>query len=126
MAPLDREAVERIKAIFEEAGAVAKVSSIHVNGWFGHYNKLSMTQRFARDIANLDIDADNDSIAFVGDSPNDAPMFAFFRNACGVSGVRDFIGRMEAEPTYVTEGGGGAGFIEVAGRLLAARKRRAA
>ena len=124
--PLDVQAVDRIKAIFEQEGAVAKVSSIHVNGWFGHYDKLSMTRRFAREVAGLDIDTDNDTIAFVGDSPNDAPMFGFFRNSFGVSLVRNFIGRMEAEPTYVTEGGGGRGFVEVAERLLSARMRRAA
>ena len=123
VAPLGTEAVERIKAIFEEAGAVAKVSSIHVNGWFGNYDKLSMTRRFAREVADLDIDRDNDQVVFVGDSPNDAPMFGFFRNACGVSGVRNFAGRLEAEPKYVTEGGGGRGFVEVAERLLATRRR---
>jgi len=121
VAPLGTEAVERIKSIFEEAGAVAKISSIHVNGWFGRYDKLSMTRRFARDIAGLDIDRDKNRIIFVGDSPNDAPMFAFFPNACGVAGVRDFVGRMEAEPAYVTKGGGGRGFVEVAERLLACR-----
>jgi HAD superfamily hydrolase (TIGR01484 family) len=31
--------VDRIVSIFERAGAQAKVSSIHVNGWFGDYNK---------------------------------------------------------------------------------------
>ena len=124
VAPLGMQAVERIKTIFEEAGAVAKISSIHVNGWFGRYDKLSMTRRFAADVAGLDIDTDNDRIVFVGDSPNDAPMFAFFSNACGVSSVRNFAGRLEAEPAYVTQGGGGIGFVEVAERLLAARDRR--
>ncbi len=124
--PLDDQAVERIKAIFEEEGAVAKVSSIHVNGWFGHYDKLSMTRRFAREVAGLDIDTDNQTVVFVGDSPNDAPMFGFFRNSFGVSLVRNFIGRMEAEPAYVTDGGGGRGFVEVAERLLAAKKRKMA
>lgn len=126
VAPLGSEAVDRIKAIFEEEGAVAKVSSIHVNGWFGQYDKLTMTRRFAREIAGLDIDRDNDQVVFVGDSPNDAPMFAFFRNSCGVAGVRDFAGRIEAEPAYVTDGGGGRGFVEVADRLLAARRLRGA
>ena len=124
--PLDPQAVDRIKAIFEEEGAVAKVSSIHVNGWFGRYDKLSMTRRFAREIAGLDIDKHNETIAFVGDSPNDAPMFGFFRNSFGVSLVRNFIGRMEAEPTFVTLGGGGRGFVEVAEHLLSARKGMAA
>lgn len=118
---LDAGAVDQIKTIFEEAGAIAKVSSIHVNGWFGQYDKLSMTRRFARDAAGLDIDRENDRAIFIGDSPNDAPMFAFFRNACGVAGVRNFAGRIEAEPVYVTEGGGGAGFVEVADLLLRAK-----
>ncbi len=122
--PLDMAAVERIKAIFEEEGAVAKISSIHVNGWFGQYDKLSMTRRFATDIAGLDIDRDNERVVFVGDSPNDAPLFGFFRNACGVSSVRNFAGHLEAEPTYVTEGGGGGGFVEVARRLLDAKGSR--
>lgn len=123
--PLTNDSVERIKAIFEEEGAVAKVSSIHVNGWFGTYDKLSMTRRFAREVAALDIDKDNEQVVFVGDSPNDAPMFGFFQNGCGVAGVRNFIGRMEAEPAFVTEGGGGDGFVEVAKRLLDARRRTA-
>ncbi len=126
VAPLGPEAAERIKSIFEDMGAVAKVSSIHVNGWFGHYDKLSMTRRFARDVAGIDIDREKDRIIFVGDSPNDAPMFAFFPNACGVAGVRDHVGRLEAEPAYVTKGGGGRGFVEVAERLLAARQERPA
>lgn len=121
--PLEAAAVDRIKAIFEEAGAVAKISSIHVNGWFGAYDKLSMTRRFAQEVAGIDIDQQNDSVVFVGDSPNDAPMFGFFRNACGVAGVAAFAGRLEAEPTYLTKGGGGDGFVEVAERLLSAKKR---
>jgi HAD superfamily hydrolase (TIGR01484 family) len=123
--PLDKAAVARIKAIFEEEGAVAKVSSIHVNGWFGQYDKLSMTRHFARDVLGLDLDRDKERVVFVGDSPNDAPMFAYFPNACGVSNVLGFAGELDAEPAYVTEGGGGRGFVEVAARILAARKRSA-
>ncbi len=126
VAPLDKAAVARIKAIFEDAGAIAKISSIHVNGWFGRYDKLTMTRRFAREIAGVDIDRDSDRVVFVGDSPNDAPMFGFFPNACGVSSVLAFAGELEAEPAYVTRGGGGAGFVEVAERLIAARKRAVA
>ena len=42
--PLPQEAVDRIAAIFERFGATAKISSIHVNGWFGSYDKLSTTR----------------------------------------------------------------------------------
>lgn len=120
--PLADSEVDRIKGIFEQEGAVAKVSSIHVNGWFGAYDKLTTSRRFARDILGVDLDADKSKIVFVGDSPNDSPMFGFFPNACGVANVLAFIDRMEAEPAYVTTGRGGHGFVEVANHILAARR----
>lgn len=121
---LPSAAVDRIKAIFEEEGAVAKVSSIHVNGWYGAYDKLTTSRRFAADILGVDIDARKSEIVFVGDSPNDAPMFGFFPNACGVANVLHFRGRIEAEPAYVASLEGGYGFVEIAERLLSARTRR--
>ena len=38
--PLPRAEVDRIVAMMEAEGMTAKVSSIHVNGWFGRYDKL--------------------------------------------------------------------------------------
>jgi HAD superfamily hydrolase (TIGR01484 family) len=123
--PLDRAAVARIKTIFEEAGATAKVSSIHVNGWFGQYDKLAMSRRFASDVIGIDLDRDKERVIFVGDSPNDAPMFGFFPHACGVANVLAFADELEAEPAYVAPSPGGRGFVEVAARILAARRARA-
>jgi HAD superfamily hydrolase (TIGR01484 family) len=124
VAPLTKTAINRIKALFEADGAVAKISSIHVNGWFGDYDKLTMTRRFAADILGLDLDAAKQTCAFAGDSPNDAPMFGFFPNSCGVANVLDFKDELAADPTYVTCAMGGHGFVELAERLLAARKMR--
>ena len=42
--PLPLEAAERIAALMREAGLSAKISSIHVNGWFGGYDKLPMAR----------------------------------------------------------------------------------
>jgi HAD superfamily hydrolase (TIGR01484 family) len=120
--PLPASEVQHIKRIFEEEGAVAKISSIHVNGWFGHYDKLSMTRRFAADRLGVDLDAAKDVFIFAGDSPNDAPMFGFFPNSCGVANVRDFSGRIEAEPAFVASKRGGAGFVEIADMILAHRR----
>ena len=120
--PLGTADVDRICRIFAEAGATAKVSSIHVNGWFGTYDKLTMSRRFAADILGLDLDREKERFVFVGDSPNDAPMFGFFPHACGVANVREFRGRMEAEPAYVAAGRGGHGFVEIAERILSARR----
>lgn len=118
---LTDEAIGKIVALFEAAGAVAKVSSIHVNGWFGDFDKLSMTRRAMTEFFDRDIDEARDDIVFAGDSPNDAPMFGFFPNAVGVANVKDFVGRLEAEPAWVTQSRGGAGFQELAEALLAAR-----
>lgn len=113
--------IHRIAACFAEAGATAKVSSIHVNGWFGHYDKLGMTGRLLAAEFGIDQDADNARIAFVGDSPNDAPMFGFFRHSVAVANFVDFSTSSEAHPRWITTAAGGAGFAEVAARLLAAR-----
>jgi HAD superfamily hydrolase (TIGR01484 family) len=121
--PLPREAVDKIVALFERAGAVAKVSSIHVNGWFGRYDKLSMTRRFVQETMGLDLDASKERFVFCGDSPNDAPMFSFFPFACGVANVKDFLGRIDALPAYVSQARGGQGFVEIADRILSVRSK---
>jgi len=112
--------VERIVAIFEAAGATARVSSVHVNGWYGDYDKLAMTRTMLSECFAIDGEAAKRACVFVGDSPNDAPMFAFFPNAVGVANVRDFEGRLAAEPAYVTRSRAGAGFAELAAALIAA------
>jgi HAD superfamily hydrolase (TIGR01484 family) len=123
--PLPKQAVDRVLAIFAEAGACAKLSSIHVNGWFGAYDKLSMTRLFTADVLGFDLDAEKDSVLFIGDSPNDGPMFGFFPLSCGVANIRAFSGSDITLPAFVTEGHGGSGFVEVTERLLAARGRAA-
>ncbi len=116
--PLNATDVENIVALFYRAGANAKVSSIHVNGWFGDYDKLSMTRRLMRECFGVDLDAQREQYLFVGDSPNDAPMFAYFSNSVGVANVADFGGRISQLPTYVTRERCGAGFVEVVDSLL--------
>jgi HAD superfamily hydrolase (TIGR01484 family) len=121
VAPLGPAAVERIVALMQARGLTAKVSSIHVNGWFGTYDKLGMTKRLARQELGSDLDAERGRYVFVGDSPNDAPLFAHFPHAAGVANIADFAGRLDHEPRYVTRERGGAGFRELADLLLAAR-----
>ena len=113
--------VQRIVQIMEAAGMTAKVSSIHVNGWFGRYDKLSMSRDILRDLYGVDIDRDREQFIYAGDSPNDAPMFAHFPNAVGVANVRDFVGKMDALPAYVTQGRSGDGFAELAALLIRLR-----
>jgi hypothetical protein len=116
--PLPAEAVARIVEMFEAAGATAKVSSIHVNGWFGDYDKLTTTRVMLAECFGVDLDADKEIYVFVGDSPNDAPMFAVFPNAVGVANLHDFEDRLTAKPAFITRARAGAGFAELAAALL--------
>ncbi|RPH64113.1 MAG: HAD-IIB family hydrolase [Burkholderiales bacterium] len=121
VAPLPRAAIDRIVALMQAAGMTAKVSSIHVNGWFGHWDKLATARLMMRERYDLDLDAERARCVFVGDSPNDAPMFAFFPNAVGVANVLDFRDRLDALPAWITPSRCGAGFAELAQLLIDAR-----
>lgn len=118
---LPKADVLRIVDIFQRHGATAKISSIHVNGWFGGYDKLSTSRLFLDRCFGIDIDNDRESVVFVGDSPNDAPMFGFFPNSVGVANVLDFGDELPASPAFVTAGRGADGFAEVASALIAAK-----
>ena len=118
---LDDKEIQHIVTLFEEAGATAKVSSIHVNGWFGQYDKLSMAKCFAAQCLNLDLDQDGSTSIFIGDSPNDAPMFESFEHSVGVANIRAFENQLKTPPRYVTDGHGGVGFVEFSELLINAR-----
>jgi len=109
---LPPETAERVAALMREAGLTAKVSSIHVNGWFGAYDKLAMARHLFAERFGLDLEAANASVAFVGDSPNDEPMFGFFENSVGVANVRRFS--LSSFPKFVTNEEAGRGFEELA------------
>jgi HAD superfamily hydrolase (TIGR01484 family) len=119
--PLPPEAVERIAELMRAQGMSAKISSIHVNGWFGAYDKLTTTRTLLLEEFGIDLEAECERFAFVGDSPNDAPMFAYFPYSVGVANVRRFGERLVTPPKYVTLRDAGAGFAELAQLLLASR-----
>jgi len=119
---LTEEEIEMIVGAFHKVGATAKVSSIHVNGWFGDYDKLSMTKIFSDRCLDLNLDTHGQTSIFIGDSPNDAPMFNFFQHSVGVANIRAFEGRLKTLPRFVTEGFGGKGFAEFSQVLIAAHR----
>ena len=116
----------KIKAICDEEGTKAKVSSIHVNAWIGDYDKLSMAIRYLAARFGYDDARDRESVVFVGDSPNDEPMFAHFPLACGVANVRRYESLMRVQPAFVAAKECGAGFAEIADTLLALRSQACA
>ena len=112
--------IDQIVSICRSAGAVAKVSSIHVNTWFGDHNKASMTQQLMQDEFGLTHNSNlaQDVCAFIGDSPNDAEMFAAHKKSVGVANLVDLLDRCETLPTWITTERSGAGFCEFAELVL--------
>jgi HAD superfamily hydrolase (TIGR01484 family) len=121
--PLPRRVAQQIVEVFESEGAVAKVSSIHVNAWFGEHDKLTMSRRMLMEQFGIDATKDRNAIAYCGDSPNDAPMFAHFPASFGVANIRPFVEMMPHLPAYVADAEGGVGFAEIAAAILTAKRR---
>lgn len=104
---------------FRAAGADVTVNSLWVLGWFGGYDKRTMARRVMAETYGLDIDATPEAVAYVGDSTNDAPMFAAFPDtSVGVSTVIDWLDSIATPPAWITQGPGGDGFVELAEALL--------
>ncbi len=115
--------VEDVVAIFRKHGAQAKVSSIHVNGWFGDFDKLKMTKILLQEQFGIDLEriTDKQQVIFIGDSPNDQPMFEFFPESVGVANISEFWDDLVFKPKYVCSQSGGLGFAEFAQIMLKKR-----
>jgi HAD superfamily hydrolase (TIGR01484 family) len=114
--PMGLEEANQIRAIFEKHGATAKVSSIHVNGWFGDFSKLSGLQFLVEDIWNRSLQRNT---VYVGDSPNDGPLFDSLDCTVGVANVKKFFNRVDfAWPKFITQKKTAEGAIEVIQKIL--------
>jgi HAD superfamily hydrolase (TIGR01484 family) len=121
-AHLDAAQVERVLALMRAEGLQATVSSIHVNGWIGEHDKLSGARWIVRRLYGRDLDAERERWVYVGDSTNDQIMFGHFPLSVGVANLRHFADRLHTWPAYLTDGERGAGFAQLAQRLIAARR----
>ena len=114
--------IAKVVSIMASHGLTAKVSSIHINGWHGNHDKLTTTLTLLRERFGVTQTDARDRFAFVGDSPNDQPMFEHFSCSVGVANVREFTAQITTLPRYVTDAACGAGFAEFAERVVGARK----
>lgn len=121
--PLPQKQINRIVEIFHEHGAIAKVSNIHVNGWFGDYDKISTAREYLKREFGYNEKQMKENCAFAGDSPNDEPMFGFLPHSFAVANIREFLPRLKSKPGYVTVNEEGLGFTEIADRLLALKSK---
>jgi len=121
-AHLDRESISKVVAVLHAEGLNATVSSIHVNGWLGAHDKLTGARWIVRRVLGRDLDAEAGDWVYVGDSTNDQRMFAHFELSVGVANLLAFADELDVWPRYITAGERGAGFAEVARRVLEARR----
>lgn len=110
--------IKQIVDIFKAHGATAKVSSIHVNGWFGDFNKVTTAKLLLQKEFGLTESQILEQCAYVGDSPNDEPLFESFRHTFGVANVRDFQSQMKHLPAYVSPSESGHGFCEIVEKII--------
>jgi len=118
VSPLPEIQVKKIKSIFEKHGAQAKISNIHVNGWFGNFDKLQTCRLYCHNEFGFDLSENLDQCAFVGDSPNDEPMFSFFKWSFGVHNVSQFKNQMRNLPRFISNLDESDGFVEIVDRIL--------
>ena len=116
--PLGLTEARDIQKIFESFGATAKISSIHVNGWFGNFSKVDGLKRVLTEYQmNL-----KEHVIYMGDSPNDGPLFETAGISIGVANVAPFLGVVEfCKPQFVTAGESAKGSIEAIEHFLRQR-----
>lgn len=110
--PLSLSEAQDIADYCEKRGFTAKVSSIHVNVWRGIFSKREALDFLVSELWDGDLRKD---VIYVGDSPNDAPLFAAVDVSVGVANIQSFIdAKIEFPlPQYRTDASYGAGAAEV-------------
>jgi HAD superfamily hydrolase (TIGR01484 family) len=119
---LSQSQIDDVVRVMRDEGMHATVSSIHINGWYGEHTKLTGARWIVRRLLSRDIEAERDHWVYVGDSTNDQLMFGHFPLSVGVANLLEFADQLSVWPAYVTQEERGAGFAEVAQRLVAVRR----
>jgi HAD superfamily hydrolase (TIGR01484 family) len=120
---LGAKVATRVSEELGARGVNAVRSSVHVNCWLGSFDKRRMVERFLRDEWGVRTPGRRARYVYVGDSLNDAPMFAAVPLSVGVANVLDVLEELDAAPAYVTKRREGAGFVELARALIAAQRK---
>lgn len=115
------ETVQQVLTVLQRAGMQTTVSSIHIHGCFGNFNKWQGACWIAQALLGRDLPNERDRWVFVGDSGNDQAMFEHFTHSVGVANIARFVPQLAHLPGYVTAAERGAGFAEVARAILQAR-----
>ncbi len=115
---LPPQAIDQVVRIMRSQSMVATVSSIHINGWFGEHHKLSGARWILHTLLGRVLDQELQQWIYVGDSLNDQVMFEHFPFSVGVANIARFEALLQFKPRFVTQAPRGAGFTELAQRIL--------
>lgn len=118
---LDAQQIAKVVEVCKDFGAGTAVSSIHVNAWFGSFDKFRGTKAFFADVLGLSEEVMIERCCYCGDAPNDQVMFSHFPLSFGVGNIKKHVRSMQVLPQYASDAEGGAGFSEIVHELL--RKR---
>jgi HAD superfamily hydrolase (TIGR01484 family) len=116
--------VNELLALCHQNGAHAKLSSIHVNAWFGEYDKKKGFEYWISQGApglRTELPSPEEWL-YIGDSPNDEPMFGSFKYSVGVANLEKYLDRLTHPPVWLTSEESGKGFVQMAEKLISARE----
>ncbi|MES2039059.1 MAG: HAD-IIB family hydrolase [Pseudomonadota bacterium] len=110
--------LNEVVALIREHGLYATTSSIHAHASVAPFSKQSMSQRVLQEVFGISDDVAKMTYVFIGDSANDASMFAHYPYSVGVANVYKYLDRFEAHPAYACQAEYGEGFVELVDFLL--------
>lgn len=113
--------VDALANAIRASGAMAAISSIHINTWVGTYNKRTMSERVLETLSGLSLEDAGNAVCFVGDSRNDAPMFSAVRNSFGVANITPFLPSLPTTPRWISARAAGLGFCDIARAVVSAK-----
>lgn len=118
---MSSEEIEQVLQICREQGVSYGVSSIHINCWFGEYDKRSMVELFMQKRYDIDPEGLKTRAVYCGDSSNDIPLFRSFPLSFGVGSLQSVDWPAADLPSFHASKAGGAGFAEIAQLLVKSR-----
>jgi HAD superfamily hydrolase (TIGR01484 family) len=120
-ANLQPETVRQVVELLQLQGMETSVSSIHIHGCFGQFDKWTGAQWIVRELFKRELADELDKWVFVGDSGNDQVMFRHFKHSVGVANIQRFATQLNHLPRFITPSERGAGFAEVGMAILRAK-----
>jgi HAD superfamily hydrolase (TIGR01484 family) len=119
--PRDADEVAAIVQFIADQGFYATASSIHAHASLARFSKQVASQHVLESVFGIADAEACERCLFIGDSGNDAAMFAHYPYTVGVANISRHLARLDVAPAYVAQQACGAGFVETAQAVLNAQ-----